>query len=234
MLPASDAGARRRSRRRRAPARTRRGTSARTSPRARDRARRERSFPARFPEVSRPSPSGGEYYPSEAAPQISTQAPPRGGRYSTPAGRAGYNRRLSRATCNYGKSWIRRPRRHGRPDDQSAAGQGPHGHRLQPHQVRSSSGLSTMGMKWASTPRAVCRSRRHRLRHGHRLRSARRRSQGPDGLLAGLGAGKIAHRHEHGRAQRPAARWPRKCGRRAPTWWTRRSRAASRRSNRAS
>ena len=37
---------------------------------------------------------------------------------------------------HYGKSRIHRPRRHGRPDGRSPARQGPHGHRLQPHQVQ--------------------------------------------------------------------------------------------------
>ena len=64
-------------------------------------------------------------------------------------------------------------------------------------------------------------SRRHHLRDGHRLHGARSRSpSGPDGLVAGLGPGKIVDRHEHGEpGDEPGAR--REGARaRAPTWST--------------
>ena len=52
--------------------------------------------------------------------------------------------------------------------------------------------LIDRGMKWGDSPRAVAAGGGRHLRDGHRLERARRRSSnGPDGLLAGLGTGKV-------------------------------------------
>ena len=59
----------------------------------------------------------------------------------------------STLTDPHGKSWIRRPRRDGRPHGRAPDQQGPHRHRLQPHESKAQ-GLIEQGMKWADSPRA--------------------------------------------------------------------------------
>ena len=51
--------------------------------------------------------------------------------------------------------------------------------------------LDRPGMKWADSPRAVAAAADVTLRHGHQLRRPRTVFEGPDGMLAGLSAGKV-------------------------------------------
>ncbi len=58
--------------------------------------------------------------------------------------------------------------------------------------------LIDRGMKWADSPRAVSTAADFTFSMVTNASAMHSITEGPDGLLAGLGAGKILDRHEHG------------------------------------
>ena len=85
--------------------------------------------------------------------------------------------------------------------------------------------LVKKGMQWADSPRAVASASDYTFAMVTNAAAIQAITEGPDGLLAGLERRQDFHRHEHGESDRePRAGC--ESARSAPTWSTRRCRAA--------
>ena len=127
----------------------------------------------------------------------------------------------------YGESRLRGSRRDGQSDGGPPDGEGPHSHRLQPHEIEG--GLADQerhGVRRHAEGRVP--GGRLRVRDGDQLGVARSRGRtGPTACSPASRPGKVDHRHEHRQPRGEQSRWPRRSARRAPTWSMRPSPAAS-------
>ena len=92
--------------------------------------------------------------------------------------------------------------------------------------------LVEAGMAWADTPREAAAGADVVFSMLTDAKAVHAAFEGDDGILAGLGPGTRLRRHEHDRARTRAARSRSGSPRPARRCWTRRSRAAWRRSSR--
>ena len=103
---------------------------------------------------------------------------------------------------------IRRPRRDGRPDRRPPARRRPPRLRRPTAPRSKAEPLIERGLRWRDTPREVAEAADVVFSMVTDDAALEAITAGPDGILAGLAAGKRLRRHEHGQPATPAASSP--------------------------
>ena len=81
--------------------------------------------------------------------------------------------------------------------------------------------LIKKGMRWADTPRAVAQAADEIFTMVTNSAALQSLAEGPDGILACIGPGKILDRHDHRQPRKGPRDWPPRSAKKAPIWWTR-------------